>query len=312
MSLSKFDLDAVVLGAAAMDMLAWVNHLPARDGIELARKVEMRPGGAGANVAVATSRLGLKVGFISQIGSDEHGRILLDEFSREKVDTAACLIVQNQPTAICFIAIDTSGDRSMVAMGGAGPIERREELDRDYLSKARLFYLTDVGPNILQFTAEIARVQKSLLIYSPGGIMASKGLDAFVKILPDVDLLLLSQNESNSLLPGIIPQLAVRDFFEKGARNVVITLGAGGALLHNSEGTNFIPSFPVDSVVDTTGAGDALAGGLIAGLLWGDSIRNSIRFGCAAASIKITRPGARAGLPTHEQLDLFLSSHPLE
>ena len=68
------DLDVVVLGAAAMDMMAWVDHLPTRDGIELARKVEMRPGGAGANVAVAASRLGLKVGFISRISSDENGQ----------------------------------------------------------------------------------------------------------------------------------------------------------------------------------------------------------------------------------------------
>lgn len=311
MSRSVPDLDVVVLGAAAMDMLAWVDHLPSRDGIELARKIEIRPGGAGANVAVAAARLGLKVGFIARISSDENGQSLLKEFAREKVDTSACRIVQDHPTAVCFIAIDINGDRSMVALGGAGPVEDREQLDRDYLSRARLLYLTDVGPDILQFAAGIARAQNSLVVYSPGGIMASKGMESLVGVLPEVDVLLLSQSESKSLLPDYPPELAAREFFAKGARKVAITLGQQGVICVNSEQSFSLPIFPVD-VVDTTGAGDALAAGLIAGLLSGDSWKDSIRYGCAAAAIKITQPGARAGLPTREQLDLFLSFHPLE
>lgn len=312
MSPSTPDLDVVVLGAAAMDMLAWVDHLPAKDGIELARKIEMRPGGAGANVAVAAARLGLKVGFIARIGSDENGQTLLNEFVREKVDASACRIVQDHPTAVCFIAIDINGDRSMVALGGAGPVEYREELDSDYLSRARLFYITDVGTDILKFIAGIARAQNSLLVYSPGGIMASKGLASLVGLLPEVDVLLLSQSESKSLLPDSPPELAARELFARGARNVVITLGQQGVFCVTSEQSFSFPTFPVDSVVDTTGAGDALAAGLIAGLLFDDSMKDSIRYGCAAAAIKIAQPGARAGLPTREQLDLFLSSHPLE
>jgi len=306
------DLDAVVIGAAAMDILAWVDHLPARDSIELARNVEMQPGGAGANVAVAVSRLGLKVGFIARIGSDENGQTLLNEFVHEKVDTVACRIVHDLPTAICFIAIDSFGDRSIVAFGGAGPVENHEELDYEYLSRARLFYLTDVGHDILQFAAGIARTQRSILVYSPGGIIASKGLESLIGVLPEVDVLLLNQSESNSLLPDYPPELAAREFFARGARNVVITLGQQGVICVNAEQFFLLPIFPVDSVVDTTGAGDALAGGLIAGLLLGDSLKDSIRYGCAAAAIKIGHPGARSGLPSRKQLDLFISSYPLE
>ena len=223
-------------------------------------------------------------------------RTLLNEFVHEKVDTTACHIVHDHPTAVCFIAIDTVGDRSMIALGGAGPIEDAEELDRYYLSRARLFYLTDVSPDILQFVAEIARAQNSLLVYSPGGIMASKGLAFLVGVLPEVDVLLLSQSESKSLLPNYPPELAAREFFARGARNVVITLGQQGVICVISEQSSSMPIFPVDSVVDTTGAGDALAGGLIAGLLFGNSLKDSIRCGCAAAAIKIAQPGARAWL----------------
>jgi len=305
-------LDVVVLGAAAMDMLAWVDHLPVKDGITLARKVELQPGGSGANVAIAAARLGLKVGFIARIGSDENGQILLNEFAREKVDTSACHIVEDHPTAICFITIDSNGDRSMVALGGAGPVENCEELDRDYLSRARLFYITDAGHDILQFTAGIALAKNNLLVYSPGGIMTAGGLENLVGVLPGVDVLLLSQSEANSLLPDHPPELAARKLFARGARNVVITLGKQGVVCVTPEQSFSLPVFPVDPVVDTTGAGDALAGGLIAGLLFGDSLKEAIRYGCAAAAIKIAQPGARTGLPTREEINHFLSLHPLE
>ncbi len=312
MSRSKGDIDAIVIGAAAMDMLAWVDQLPSKDGIELARQIEMRPGGSGANVAVAASRLGAKVGFIARISSDQHGKTLLKEFKREKVDTSACLIRNDLPTAICFIAIDSNGDRSMVALGGAGPVDAFGELDREYLGKAHLLYVTDVEPEIVKFTANKFQNKNNFLIYSPGGIIASKGLGGLTEVLPQIDVLLLSQNEAHKLLPTLSPQIAAEKLHSLGAENVVITLGSHGVLLCNTQGMTSIPSFPVDRVVDTTGAGDALAGGMIAGLLKGNSLSASILAGCAAAAIKIAQPGARMGLPNQKQLNNYLSAHILE
>ena len=309
---STHGLDAIVIGAAAMDMMAWVEHLPVKDGIVLARQVEIQPGGAGANVAVAVARLGFKVGFIARLSTDENGRTLLNSISQEGIDTRACHIVSDLPTAVCFIAIDSSGDRSMVALGGAGPIETSVELDPGYLAGARLVYLTDVQPHIFHIVAEIAHAQNSLLIFSPGGILASGGLEPLVTVLPHVDVLLLSWSESNSLFPNYLPGQAAKELFARGARNVVITLGKQGVLCVSSEQSFSVPAFPVDTVVDTTGAGDALAGGLLAGLLCGKSLKDSIRYGCAAAAIKVGHPGARSGLPSRKQLELFLSSYPKE
>lgn len=309
---SKSGLDAIIIGAAAMDMLAWVEHLPAKDDIVLAQRVEMQPGGSGANVAVAVARFGFKVGFIARISADENGQALLHGLSQEGVDTRACHIDPNLPTAICFIAIDSSGDRSMVALGGAGPIETIAELDPAYLAGASLVYLTDVQPPILRTTADIIRAQNCLLVFSPGGILASRGLEPLISLLPQVDVLLLSRTESHSLLPNSLPKHAAEELCALGARNVVITLGEQGVVCANPERSFSLPAFPVKSVVDTTGAGDAFAGGMLAGLLLGKNLEDALRYGIAAAAIKVGYIGARSGLPSWQQLEQFLSLYPAE
>ena len=70
-------LDAVVVGGAAVDLVAQVDELPQRDSLVLARAFERFPGGSAANVAVGLARLGRRVGFVGKLGDDEHGQLLL-------------------------------------------------------------------------------------------------------------------------------------------------------------------------------------------------------------------------------------------
>ena len=299
-------LDVVVVGAVAMDMLAWVDELPGKDSIVLARQVELRPGGSGANVAVATARLGFKVGFIAKMSPDEHGRRLLEEFSKEGVDTLACRLDPDQPTAICFIAINEHGERSMVALGGAGPIQSHDDIDFEYLSRTRLCYVTEVKPQILQVIAECIRQKGGQVVFSPGGIASSRGLEPFERLLSLVDVLLLSKTESESLLPDLSVDLAAQRLCALGARNVVITQGSQGVTFRGPDQAFHLPALPVREIIDTTGAGDAFAGGLLAGMLLKKPIKAAIQYGNAAAALKVGHAGARGGLPVREQLEKFL------
>ncbi len=308
MSRKNNQIEVIVVGAAAMDMLAFVDRLPGKDGIEMAREVKMMPGGTGANVAVALARLGRKVGFIARISDDANGKVLLKEFESENVDTSLCIITNDQPSALCFIAIDADGNRSMVALGGAGPVEDRTEIDPACIAKARLVYLTDVNTEIIEYVSAIVHANQNTLVLSPGGIMASRGLQGIRNTLPLTDMVLLSQNESSLLFPNLPPLEAAKELTRFGAPIVVITLGSDGALVCTESVQTVIPAFAVSDIVDTTGAGDALAGGLISGLMNGNSLESSVRIGCAAAAIKITKPGARLGLPTGNQLQQYLDT----
>ena len=306
---SQARLDAIVLGAAAMDMLAWVDQLPEKDSIVPAKRAEMQPGGSGANVAVALARLGFKTGFVARLSQDANGLILRHAFADAGVDITACHITDDLPTALCFIAIDRAGDRSMVALGGAGPVESPDELDLDYLSRARLIYLTDVKPPIVHAVAGIASAQGSYLVLSPGGLISARGLPYLAELLPKPDLWLLSRSEALDLFPDSSPEAIPGMLCEHGARNAVVTLGKQGVACAGPEFSLLRPAFPVTNVVDTTGAGDGFAGGLMAGILLGKPFAESLCYGIAVASITVGHTGARGGLPSMAQVEKLLADH---
>ncbi len=303
---TRTKLDAIVLGAAAMDMLAWVDRVPEKDSIVLAKRAEMQPGGSGANVAVALARMGLKTGFVARLSQDENGRVLRQAFTDAGVDISSCLVVAELPTALCFVAIDRAGDRSIVALGGAGPVESPDELDLDYLARARLFYLTDVELPIIHAVAELAAKESSYLVLSPGGLISARGLSYLAGLLPKPDLWLFSRSEALDLLPDSAPEDVPAILCRQGARSVAVTLGKQGVAYARGEYTLLIPTFST-TVVDTTGAGDAFAGGLLAGLLLGKPIEESLRYGVAAASFKVGHAGARGGLPSMAQVEKLLA-----
>ncbi len=305
-------LDAVVVGAAAMDMMVQVDRLPEKDGIVLAKQAGMQPGGSGANVAVAIAKLGFKAGFVGRLSQDENGQTLLHAFENEGVDVAACQMRPDLPTAMCFIAVDASGNRSMVALGGAGSIETAGELDRDYLTRARLLYLTDVNPIVVHTIRELTRAQGSPIVFNPGGIASARGLDNLFALLSEVDIILLSRSEAHNLLPAYLPEQVPDLLCAQGARNVIVTMGEKGLAYANPQQSKIFPAFPSLQVVDTTGAGDAFAAGLVAGILMGKSIEESVNYGRATASLKIGHAGARGGLPSMQRVKNLLASASVE
>ena len=164
------ELDVIVLGGAAVDLVALVEELPQRDSLVLARSFERFPGGSAANVAVGLARLGQRVGFVGKMGDDEHGRLLFAAFEEEGVDTRGVLVEAGRPTATCFIAVDERGERIIVALPGAAVIESVEELDLDYLRGARAVYIGPSYPEVAMTTAAAVREGGGAVFCAPGGV----------------------------------------------------------------------------------------------------------------------------------------------
>ena len=95
----------------------------------------------------------------------------------------------------------------------------------------------------------------------------------------------------------------------KGVRAVIVTLGKAGALLHTREVSEHVPAFDCGRVVETAGAGDGFAGGLAAALSRGDSPLDAVRFGCALASLSVTRAGTAPSMPTLDEINAVLGAH---
>ena len=300
------ELDVVVLGGAAVDWVAQVEELPQRDSLVLARAFERFPGGSAANVAVGLARLGRRVGFVGKLGDDEHGRLLMEAFEQEGVDTRGVLVEAGRPTATCFIAVDDRGERIIVALPGAAVIESVEELDLDYLRGARAVYIGPSYPEVATTTAAVVREGGGAVFCAPGGVHVP--VEILGPVLERTDVLLVSRTEALALTGQTSPDEAARVLREMGSLVVVETLGPEGALVASGAGLTRVPAFEVTDAQDTTGAGDGFAAGLIAGFLEGLDWAAAARMGCAVAALKIRHVGARSGLPSREQVQSLLGS----
>ena len=297
--------EVAVLGAAALDWIARVKEFPRRDSIVFADDYRPMPGGTGGNVAEGVARLGHKVCFMGKLGDDEGGKILFKAFEDSNVDTRGVIVIPGQRSASCFIPIDEQGERQIFCIGGVALYENEEELKSELLRDVKVLFIADALQNIaLKAMDMIAPSAK--VIFNPGGLMASYGEDFLKPIFNRTNALLVSQEEAKTITHEAIPRDAATALKGMGARVVMHTLGADGVLVVENGKFTILPSFPVGHVVDTTGAGDAFAAGVVAGVVEGMNWWEAARMGCATASFKIGNMGARSGLPERKQvLDLM-------
>ena len=100
---------------------------------------------------------------------------------------------------------------------------------------------------------------------------------------------------------------AAKELQRRGVRNVILTLGAKGALVQQADGTStVIAAFSAGPVVETTGAGDAFCGGFAAALAEGKELLSAVRFGCATAGISVTRHGTAPSMPSRKEIDALM------
>jgi ribokinase len=123
----------------------------------------------------------------------------------------------------------------------------------------------------------------------------------------------LTPNETEAAALAGVPVAGLADaaaaadvLLARGVGNVIVTLGAQGALVKNRRLTQHVPAVDTGAVVETTGAGDAFNGGLAVGLSEGMDIVEAARFACAAAGISVTRPGTAPSMPLRRDIDRLL------
>lgn len=296
-------LDVVVIGTPAIDLVAKVRALPGPDGLAAAETYGSYPGGAGANVAVGVARLGGRVGFLGTVGDDEYGRLLLSAFEDEGIDTRGVRIAKGKGSPSCFIAVGSRGERMIFALGGTALLEEADQLEVSLLRGIRALYVTDVPTRVAAAAIDAAREEGGFVFLSPGGLLTSGGLEHMRELLGKADAVVISQAEASCLYDNATPEQAARSLSAGGPDVVVMTLGAQGALVLRENRIVKVEAFEVLEALDTTGAGDAFAAGLIAGFIEGLDWRQAARLGCAVAAIKIRHLGARSGLPTRPQVD---------
>ena len=302
----KRDFDAVGFGLNAVDHLIVVPEYPAFDTKVRFTEYEKSAGGQTASAMVSLQRLGLKTAYAGRFGSDEDGRFGLRAIEYEGVNLDFAEMIDGADNQIAFVIIDSrSGERTIIWDRDERLSYRPDEAPIDLATRGRILHLDAHDPPACAVMARSAH---------DAGAMVTADIDNIYEGLPDllplIDVLITSA-EFPHRLTGISDERAslVEIKARYGCAIVGITLGARGALIYCNGEFIESPAFEVPGGCrDTTGAGDAFHGGLIYGMLRGDDLETCMKLGNAVAALKCRSLGARAALPTADELNEFMES----
>ncbi len=289
-----------VLGSANLDLVVTVDRAPGRGETVTGRTFTTVPGGKGANQALAAARAGGDVAFLGAVGDDEFGRRIAALLAASGIDVSG-LVVSDQPTGTAHITVDGTGDNSIVVVPGAnGTVTSLTDAHRTAIDAAELLLLQlELPLALVTQAAAYARSRGVRVVLTP-----APAVPLPPSLLAAVDVLVPNEHEA-ALLAGVADPVAAAHALAASGGDVVVTLGARGALRVNGATTTEVPAFAVEAV-DTTAAGDTFAGvlavGLAAGLEWPDALRRA----SAAAALSVQRPGASSSMPSSAETDAFL------
>ena len=287
--------------------------------IENAQAFHKRTAGAETNVAIGLSRLGLKVGWASRLGTDSMGRSLIASMKGEGIDCSHVTCDPTQKTGFQFKGRVTDGSDPPVEYhrkGSAASHMGPQDVDEDWLRSARHLHATGVFPAISETSLQAAI--KSMDVMRAAGRTISFDTNLRPTLWSSTETMRHWVNELASradwVLPGIEegllltghskPEDVAKFYRERGARLVVVKLGAEGAYYDSDvAGTGRVDGFPVKEVIDTVGAGDGFAAGVVSALLEGRSVPDAVRRGAWIGARAVQVLGDTEGLPTRAQLE---------
>jgi len=297
------DFDAVGFGLNAVDHLIVVPEYPAFDTKVRFTEYEKSAGGETASAMVALKRLGLSTAYAGRFGSDEDGRFGLRAIEYEGVNLDFAEMIEGADNQVAFIIIDSrSGERTIIWDRDERLSYRPDEVPTDLAGRGRILHIDGQDPPARAVMAEAAH---------DAGIIVTADIDSIYQGLPDllplIDVLITSA-EFPHRITGISDERAslVEIKARYGCAIVGATLGARGALIYCDGQFIESPAFEVpEGCRDTTGAGDAFHAGFIYGMLNDEDLETCMKLGNAVAALKCRSLGARAALPTVDELKEF-------
>ena len=302
----------IVMGIFVADVTFRTPAMPVWGETLLGTSFMLGPGGKGSNQAVAVARLGTPVFLITKIGNDSFGKMALDMYSTEGVDTRFVISSSAHATGAAAIIVDDKrGENAIIVTPGAAKALTCSEVDAvsEQLSGAAAFLTQlELPLPIVEHGLKLARAHKIPTILNPAP--ACTLTDSMLQLC---DYLTPNETEAEGLTGQKISTIADAEkaadaLLARGVGTVVLTLGARGALIKNAKVMQHVPAVEVGPVVDTTGAGDAFNGGFAVALSEDLDIVEAVRMGCAVAGFSVTRPGTAPSMPERKELDQFFAA----
>ena len=303
--------DILVVGSLNADLVVRAPRFPQPGETISGDDLQIIPGGKGANQAVAAARQGASVSMIGRVGNDSFGPELINNLKRNNVDSSHIQTDPDSATGTAIIVVDSNGQNSIVLSPGAnGKVSPADVKTASFSDHKLLLLQLEIPIETVLSAAQHAKEKglRVLLNPAPARALPEELISLPDFILPNETELSLLTNQP--VIDITSAEKAAKILLELGAQNVIVTLGANGALIVSSKQVTHVNAYNVE-VVDTTAAGDAFIGGFASALLQNESLEESVRYGCACGALATTKFGAQPSLPTKEEVDRFLRANQL-
>lgn len=310
--------DVVALGELLIDFT------PAGVSESGMRLFEQNPGGAPVNMLTAVTKNGYRTAFIGKVGNDMHGAFLRDVAAETGIDVSGLILAEDVFTTLAFVGLSDAGERtfSFARKPGADTQICYKELNQKLLKETRIFHvgslsLTDEPARTTTFQAvRTAKEAGAIISYDPNyRAPLWEGREVAVErmrsMLQYVDMIKMSDEETDMLTPYQEPEAAAEYLLKKGIEVVAVTLGAEGVLIASKKGMARVPGFQ-SHVADTTGAGDSFWGGFISRFfqteeelrnLSIEQLKDCALYGNAEASLCVEKRGGIPAIPEREEVE---------
>jgi ribokinase len=284
-----------VVGSLNVDLIVGVHRLPGRGETVVGTRTGTGPGGKGANQAAAAGALRPDVAMVGRVGDDPAGQSLIADLKARGVEVSAVRPTSGVPTGTATVAVEhTSGENLIVVAPGANHALRPDDVDIASVRTAKVLLLQLEVPLDTVCAAAAAAAGTVVLNPAPPQALPS-GLLGLVDVLVpnEWELSQLAGEPARRYEPDELVGMARRIT----AGDVVVTVGARGALVVPAAGQPVLIAPPEVRPVDTTGAGDCFCGALCVALADGLDLTAAARYAVAAAALSTTGLGARGVLP---------------
>lgn len=294
------------------------------DSLQFVTSYTRKIAGAESNVAIGLARLGHDVGWISAIGDDPFGTYIRNTIRGEGVDTSQVQILAEFPTGMLVKERNEIGDPKVFyyRRGSAASRITPDMLDENYFTGTKILHITGIFPALSEIcretllrAVEIAKAKGALITFDPNIRLKlwtkEQARETLLKLASLSDLIMPGKKEAE-LLIGTGDWDKVKAYFHNlGNRYIVMKDGPEGAFYSHQEGSavveaGYAKGFPVRRVVDTVGAGDGFAVGILSALMEELSLKQAVTRGNAIGSLAVMVQGDVEGYPTRRQLEEYL------
>lgn len=300
-----------VFGSFVVDMMARSPHLPVVGETVKGSMFRMGPGGKGFNQCVAAHKAGADVAMITKLGKDVFADVALNTMSKLGMTKEHLFYSEKDETGVALILVDekSSQNEIIIVPGACGTITPEEVRSIEPVIRESEYILLqlEVNQNANEMVAEMANRCgcKVIVNTAPYAPVSEEFLSRAYMVTPN-------EVEAEELTGVPVTDLASAKkaagfFHEKGVSHVIITLGKKGVFVSSDGQEKILPALPADAV-DTTGAGDAFSGGLLAALSEGKNIWDAVHFANAVAALSIQRLGTTPAMPNREEIDTYLKN----